>query len=59
MHMPPNRSLPRILTAAALALSISGALSGCGVLIAGAAGGAAGYVAGTAASDKDSKTRKD
>tara|TARA_R110002167_G_scaffold54305_3_gene154672 strand:- start:467 stop:631 length:165 start_codon:yes stop_codon:yes gene_type:complete len=48
-------TLPRTLGAIALSLYLGGMLSGCGVLIAGAAGGAAGYVAGTAAGDDDDK----
>jgi hypothetical protein len=45
----------RALSATAAALYLAAALSGCGVLVAGAAGGAAGYVAGTAAGDDDKK----
>lgn len=55
MTMLQKKSLPKRLVPMLLAISFSGMLSGCGVLVAGAAGGAAGYVAGTAASDDDTK----
>lgn len=51
--MRAKQTLLRPSAALLVAVSLSGALSGCGVLIAGAAGAAAGYVAGTLASDDD------
>lgn len=53
MSMPSKRSFPQALGAAVVALALTGMLSGCGILVAGAAGAGAGYVAGTAASDDD------
>lgn len=53
--MRAKQTLLRPLAALLAAVSLSGAWWGCGVLIAGAAGGAAGYVAGTLVSDGDGR----